>query len=57
MYHRGDGKEHASCSKPLQIILGGNGGYCGLYTKLMYNKGVEVDYGIMPKEMWSGRRH
>ena len=36
----GDGKEHASCLKPSQIILGGSGGQCGSHMKPMSNEGV-----------------
>lgn len=43
-YHCGDDKEHGSCLKPQQIILGGNGGSCGLHTKLFSNNDVKFHH-------------
>ena len=44
LYHCEDGKEHASCSKPQQIILGEKSGKYGLHTKSISNKGIGLHY-------------
>ena len=43
-YHHRDGKDHATCLKPRQIVLDGSGGYCSLHMKLLCNKGVGFHY-------------
>lgn len=40
LYNHGIGKDHVSCSKPIQIILGKNSDQCGLHMKLISNKAL-----------------
>jgi len=41
---RRDGKEHASCSKPQEVTLGGSGGECGLHKESISVKSVAIHH-------------